>query len=75
MPSYALDTMGAFAAKFVYTVHKQPFVYLRYIVDIFIMWQHDMESLLCFIEHLNLCSQHLKFTYKVSREKVSFLDT
>ena len=34
-----------------------------------------MESLLLFIEHLNSFSKHFKFTYEVSSEKVSFLDT
>ena len=75
VPSYVINTMGAFEAKFGYTYHKQPLVYIRYTDDIFIIWQHRMESQLCFIEHLTLCSEHLTFTHEVSRKKVGFLDT
>ena len=74
-PSYAINTMETFELHFVYTYHKQPLLYLRYIDDIFIIWQHGMESLLLFIEHLNGYSANVKFTYSFSKEKVSFLDT
>ena len=70
----AINTMGAFESQFVYTYSKQPLVYLQYIDDIFIIWQHGMESLLLFIDHLNNCSDNRKFTHEVSKEKVNFLD-
>ena len=34
-----------------------------------------MESLLPFIEHFDGCSANLKFTFEVTKDKVSFLDT
>ena len=66
--------MGAFESEFMYTYHLQPLVYLCYIDAIFIIWQHGLESL-TFIENLNSCSANLKFTFEVSKNKVSFLDT
>ena len=74
-PSFAIHTMGAFESKYIYPYHLKPLVYLHYIDDIFIIWQHRLDSLLTFIEHLNTCSLKLKFTSEVSRDKVTFLDT
>lgn len=72
MPSYAINTMGALESQFVYTSPAQPLVYQCYIDDIFIIGQHGVESFLLFIDHLNNCSDNLKFTYEVSKEKVLF---
>ena len=74
-PSYAINTMGAFESKFVYTYHKKCLVYLRYIDDIFIMWTHTREELLEFIEFLNTRTEHFKFTSEISDKEVTFLDT
>ena len=73
--SYAVNFMGAFERKHIYTYHLQPLLYLRYIDDIFIIWQHGETELKTFIEHMNTCSEHIKFTTEMSTEKIAFLDT
>ena len=72
---YANNTMGSFEDQFVYTWHKQPLLYLRFIDDIFFIWHHGNESLLEFITHLNSGVENIKFTHEVSPTEVTFLDT
>ena len=74
-PSFACHTMGDFEETFVYTYDKQPILYLRFIDDIFMIWQHDMPSLLDFIHHINTRMENITFTHEISQDKVSFLDT
>ena len=46
---FAINTMDASESKHMYTYHLQPLVFLQYIDDIFIIWQHGLDSLLTFI--------------------------
>ena len=64
-----------FGAKYIYTYPVTPLLFLWYIDDIFIIWQHGWETVHSFIQHLNTCSPNLKFTFEVSRDKLSFLHT
>ena len=45
--------LGKFEDDNVYTYHLQPFIYLRYLDDIFLIWQHCLEELNKFVDHLN----------------------
>jgi len=74
-PSYAVNYMGAFEKMHVYTHSHQPLLYLRYIDDIFMLWQHDAAELERFITHMNTCSEHIKFTTEPSTKEITFLDT
>ena len=74
-PSYAVNYMGAFENKHVYTYRLQPLLYLRYIDDIFMVWQHGEPELQNFFEHMNTCSENIKFTTEHSTEEIAFLDT
>ena len=74
-PSYAINTMGQFEDKHVYTYHKQCLLYLRYIDDILVLWTHGKQALLDFVEHLNTRTDHFKFTTEISDTQVAFLDT
>ena len=74
-PSYAINFMGTLEESFVYTYTLQPLLYLRYIDDIFIIWQHGEDELDTFINHLNSCSDHIKFTSEKSTTSIAFLDT
>ena len=66
--------MGLFEDRFVYTYPLQPLVYVRYIDDIFIIWQHSREELDKFITQLNSCVNNIKFSHEISDESISFLD-
>ena len=74
-PSFANIFMADFEDKWVYTYHTQPTVWLRYIDDIFMVWNNDRDSLDQFLLHLNECHHSIKFTSEVSREHINFLDT
>ena len=52
-----------------------PFVWLRYIDDIFFIWTHGEAEMNKFTEELNKFLPNLKFTYESSKKKrVAFLD-
>ena len=74
-PTYANLFMSDFEEKHVYSYPKQPFVWLRFIDDIFFIWQHGQEELNDFIEHLNGVHETIKFTCETSHTSVNFLDT
>ncbi len=62
-PSIANLPMGDIESKHVYTYHKQPFIWCRFIDDIFIILTHGLSELEKFISHLNHAHYTLKFTY------------
>ena len=52
----------------------QPFIWLRYIDDIFFIWRHGEEQLNLFLKGLNEFHPNLKSTYETSQNTVDFLD-
>ena len=73
-PSYANLFVTKFEEKHVYTYPLQPKLWKRFKDDIFIIWPHDMDSLLKFINHLNIVHPTIKFTNDISDTEISFLD-
>ena len=73
-PSYANLFMTKFEQAHVYTYHLQPTMWKRFIDDIFLIWPHDMETLLEFIQHLNTVHPKIKFTSAISPSEIAFLD-
>ena len=67
--------MGDFEQQYVYTYTQQPLLYLRFLDDIFLVWQYDIEELDKFLTHMNTQLPSIKFTMEYSKEKVNFLDT
>ena len=74
-PSYANIFMSSFENKHVYTYHLQPLMWLRYINDVFCIWQHGKKELDDFLIHLNSVHRSIKFTCDQSDSSVNFLDT
>ena len=74
-PSYANIFMSDFEDKYVDTYQLQPLLWLRYIDDIFCVWQHGESELDNFTEHLNNAHRSIKFTTEKSNTSVNFLDT
>ena len=73
-PSYANLFMTKFEQIHVYTYHLQPTLWKRFIDDIFLIWPHDMDSLLKFVQHLNTVHPRIKFTSTISPSEIAFLD-
>ena len=74
-PSYANIFMGELESKMLRTAPYQPYVYLRYIDDIFIIWTGTEMQLQAFYNHCNQFHKSIKFTIEYSTEKITFLDT
>ena len=56
-------------------IRERSSLYLRYIDDIFIIWNDSKESFINFIKDLNTRHASIKFDYKISEEGGYFLDT
>ena len=74
-PAYANVFMGQFENDFVYTYHNPPLVWVRFIDDIFCIFTGTLDELNSFINYLNSCDPHIKFTSEISQTTVTFLDT
>ena len=74
-PTYANIFMSEFETKHVYTYHKQPELWVRYIDDVFMLWLFGQTELEKFLEHLNSAQEGITFTMEWSRLQVPFLDT
>ena len=55
------------------TKHK-PKIWLRYIDDIFVIWEHGQEELDHFLEEINNLHHTIKFTMESSKTEMNFLD-
>ena len=73
-PSFANLFMGYFEDKFVYSYRLQPFIWKRFIDDIFFAWTYGRDELDNFVSYLNNCHDTIKFTLEVSCLKIDFLD-
>ena len=77
-PTFACLFMGAFEHL---ALKKwkgiQPYLYKRYIDDIFFMWRSSEKELQDFIKHLNSLHPFIKFkaSYNIEKKSVEFLDT
>ena len=69
-----LLAMGEFEKQALEGADLKPWLWWRYIDDIFMIWEHGEESLLKFIDYLNEIHPTIKFTYKYSRDSIEFLD-
>ena len=56
--------MADFEDFFIYGYKDPPTLYLRFIDDIFIIWEHGPVKLQAFLKYLNDCHKTIKFTKK-----------
>ena len=73
-PSYASLFMGKLEEEFLNLMPLKPDVWLRFLDDIFMIWNGSLEDLRSFIDALNSYHSHIKFTHCISTQSVSFLD-
>ena len=73
-PAYASLFMGKLEQEFLESRDLVPSLWLRFLDDIFIVWDHSLESLHSFIDALNSFHPTIKFTYTISSKEVNFLD-
>ncbi|XP_064468622.1 uncharacterized protein LOC135381512 [Ornithodoros turicata] len=73
-PNYANIFMGKLETCFLSRCHIRPFLYKRYIYDIFIIWDNTESSLLEFIRDFNNAHPSINFTHNYSTTTTNFLD-
>ena len=73
-PSYANIFMGILEKQMLSTYPHKPFIYFRYIDDIFMIWTDGEDSLNTFLERCNKQNKHIKFKPSGTGTTVSFLD-
>ncbi len=73
-PNYANVFMSRLEEQFLGQCQLEPFLYLRYIDDIFIIWHHGRATLEIFLNSFNSFHSTIKFTHEISSQTVNFLD-
>ena len=75
-PSYANHFMGYFENTFIYPhIENKSTLYLRYIDDIFMLWNGREKELTDFIKMVESAHPTIKFEIKYSFDEVNILDT
>ena len=75
-PPYASLFLGFFEERNIFEKFPNLIaVFLRFLDDIFFIWDHGEEELNRFFTYLNSLHSTIKFTYQFSREQINFLDT
>ena len=73
-PAFASLFMGKLEQDYLLSRDLTPALWLRFLDDIFMIWNHSLHELEEFIKDLNELHDTIKFTYTISRDHVSFLD-
>lgn len=66
--------MDQLESEFLAQERVKPWIWLRYIDDVFFIWTGTQEELDGFLERLNAFHPSIKFTHECSRRKINFLD-
>ena len=67
--------MEEFEQLAINTADHSPIMWLLYVGDTFVIWQHGQEKLCLFLEHLNGLHSNIQFTMEQERNgSISFLD-
>ena len=73
-PSYANLFMDDLERKIISASTLKPYMWLRFIDDVFMIWTHGEERLREFLDFINGFHNSIKFTWEWSQKKVNFLD-
>ena len=73
-PPYSILFMAALEEEILSKIELEPYLWWRYIDDIFFRFEHGEEKLKKFIVHLNEKHPTIKFTAEWSQTSINFLD-
>ena len=73
-PAYSNLFMSSLEEDMLNSYEFKPWIWYRYIYDVFFIWTHGEEILFCFVEYITSYHQTTKFTIEQSRDSVSHLD-
>ena len=72
-PPYGCIYTGLLENQFLKNEQIQPWIWFKYIDDIFFIWTASEKELDAFVERLNNFHPNLKFTHERSREEINFI--
>ena len=72
--NYACTYLGAWEQELLSSSDKKPTIFLRYIDDIWGVWEHSQEELKLFVEHANSIHKNIQLDLRFSNEEIEFLD-
>ena len=73
-PPYSILFMADLETRLLSDIDLKPYIWWRYIDDIFLIWEHGEESLKFFLEKINSIHPTIKFTADWSYSSINFLD-
>ena len=73
-PALATIFIGDLEETFFQEHAKKPFLWVRYIDDIFAIWTYPLNDFYEFLDTLNKAKPNIHFTAQVSTESIDFLD-
>ena len=73
-PPYSILLMADLEKRLLSDIDLNPYIWWRYIDDIFLIWEHGEESLNLFLEKINKIHPTIKFTADWSCSSVNFVD-
>ena len=73
-PPYSILFMAELEEEILREVELKPYLWWRFIDDIFFIWEHGEEKLKEFIDVLNKKHPTIKFTAEWSKTQINFLD-
>ena len=73
-PAYANLFMDELERRLISQARVEPYVWLRYIDDVFMIWMGTEEELREFLTFINEAHDTIKFTWNWSRESINYLD-
>ena len=74
-PSYCNMFMTLCEEQILTKNNYQPFVYFRFLDDIFMIWTHEIEKFNAFFESMNSHHSSIKLLATISDKQNNFLDT
>ena len=73
-PPYNILFMAELEEETLNEIELKPYLWWKYIDDIFFLWEHGEGKLMKFIEYLNEKHPTIKFTTEWSKISIDFLD-
>ena len=74
VPAYSILFTAELEEEILSEIELKPYLWWRYIDDIFFLWEHGEEKLKKLIEYLNEKHPTIKFTTEWSQTSINFLD-
>lgn len=73
-PSFANIFMSKLETSMLSECRLSPWVWWRFLDDIFLIWLHGNEALIEFVNYVNSYHDTIKYTWELSENKLPFLD-